>query len=162
MKGKGAPRSSRQPPATAPDAPSEAALIATYEQNWLHIRHVETQRMLSLNAYVAILVAVIYALSRQEGTVFNPYAIVVLFFFSILNFVIAIKIEAVIQDYVARNSQIADALNTPQLAGARVRKGIWAAIRLGWLFPAFYAIAAIVLGLCAIVWVLIILGNSVL
>ncbi len=146
------PHPAKRLPISQPDPLTEKSLLATYEQNWLHVRHVETERMLSLNAFVAILVAVIYALSRPEGTFFAPYAMAVLLLFSTLNLIISVKIEAVIQDYVARNSLITTKLGTTKLAGSRVRKGIWGTIKLGWLFPAFYAIIAFALALYVSVW----------
>jgi len=142
----------RLPAVVPPASPTDDALLAAYKQNWLHIRHVESQRMLSLNAFVAILVAVIYALSRPEGAFFAPYAIAVLIFFSVVNLISAIKIEAVIQDYVARNTLIATALHITNVAGSRVRRGFSGAIRLGWVFPVFYAAITFVLAVYVAAW----------
>jgi|GEM_PF-2813278 len=118
--------------------PSENALLTTYEQNWAHVRHLEAQRTLSMNIFVAVLVAVIYALSRAESAFFAPYALCVLAFFAGVNLLVSVKTEGIINAYVGRSVEITKVLQTSQLAGARVREGVWSKIRLGWIYPVFY------------------------
>ena len=123
------------------------ALLKIFEQNWLHIRHVESERMICLNVYVAILSAVFYGIITQSKVIlpFSPYIIAFLLMFSVINFLLAVKMEAVIEDYVKRNEEIVREFKLEQYAGLRVKVGVWRFIRLKYLLPSFYGIMSVAL-----------------
>ncbi|MCK4403411.1 MAG: hypothetical protein KAV98_06555 [Dehalococcoidia bacterium] len=135
-----------------PTKENDNILLTIFEQNWLHIRHVENERILCLNAYVVILAAIFYAFTNinlnTNFKLFAPYMISFLLIFSVINFLLSLKIEAVIEDYVNRNEKIAEKLGMKEFAGLRVKSGIWRFIRLKYIFPSFYGIVSVALLVC--------------
>jgi len=124
---------------------NDKILLTIFEQNWLHIRHVENERILCLNAYVVILAAIFYALTNTNFKLFAPYIISFLLIFSVINFLLSLKIEAAIEDYTNRNEKLVEKLGMEEFAGLRVKSGIWRFIRLKYIFPSFYGIVSIAL-----------------
>lgn len=121
-------------------------LLKIFEQNWLHIRHIERERMICLNVYVAILAAVFYVIAQgADIRHFLPYFIAFILMFSVINFLLSVKIEAVIEDYTRRNEEIVKKLKLEEYAGLRVKFGVWRFIRLKYIFPSFYGIMIIAL-----------------
>lgn len=115
-------------------------LLKVYEQNWVHVRHIESSRMVYLNVYVAILSAVFYAFTSEKVDYkYLVYIVSFLLVFSIINYLLSIKMEAVIADYVGKNGKIVSLLKMEDYAGLRVKGGMWKFIRLKHLLPVFYA-----------------------
>ncbi len=135
-------------------------LLAAFEQNWLHIRHMENERMLFINAFVAIVVATIYAVSRPEGTSFLAYGLLLLLLFSMLNFLLALKAEAVIDAYAKNNQKILDRLSLNDYASIRVSAGLWKVIRFRYLIPGFYLAVSVILGSAILFRLLLLLMSS--
>ena len=118
-------------------------LLTIFEQNWLHIRHIENERLLCLNAYVAIIAASFHILTK--GNADNKVLIIaLLLIFSLINLLLSLKMEAVIENYVSKNERIAKNLEIKEFTGLRVKSGIWKVIRLKYLFPIFYGVMLII------------------
>lgn len=132
------------------DSSKKNILLAIFEQNWLHLRHVESERILCLNSYVIILAAIFYALTNTNLN-YAPYMISFLLMFSVINFLLSLKFEAVIEDYVEKNEAIVNKLGMKEFAGLRVKSGIWGLIRLRYIFPSFYCIVSIALSIALII-----------
>lgn len=131
------------------DADTEV-LLTIYEQNWLHIRHIENERMICLNAYVAILSAVLYVII-QGVQPFLTHIIVFLLAFSVVNFLLSVKMEAVIEEYTKKNRKIIKKWKLLRYAGFRVKRGKWRFVRLRYIFPCFYGVSAISLGIFLVI-----------
>ena len=115
--------------------------MSIFEQNWLHIRHVENERILCLNAYTVIISATLYALTNIDKLkAYEPYVLFFLWVFSVINLLLALKIEAVIEEYTKKNKEIVKRLGMEEFAGLRIKSGIWKFIRLKYIFPSIYGI----------------------
>ena len=136
------------------DSSKTNILLAILEQNWLHLRHVESERILCLNAYVIILAAIFYALTNTNLN-YVPYLISFLLMFSVINFLLSLKFEAVIEDYIKKNEAIVNKLGMKEFAGLRVKSGFWGFIRLRYIFPFFYCIISIALLMALIIHIIV-------
>ncbi len=122
---------------------TQGNLMKIFSENWDHIRHMERYRMLSLNIYVVILGGVLYILSTGRVELLFSYVAGFLAFFTFINLLIAVKIEAVTSKFVKANYKIVDELNMEDYAPIRTRHWIWKVIRFQWIFPGFYAVCLI-------------------
>ncbi len=115
---------------------------AVFEQNWLHIRQKENERIWITNIYVLIVAGALSFLKFSNHI--NLYVVPFLLILSILNFFFIVKLNAVIKDYVSRIEKIIEKLEMEEYAGLRVRGGIWGWISMDNLFIGFYIIMIIV------------------
>jgi len=99
--------------------------------------------MLCLNIYAVIVGGIIYALSTGRVESLFSYIAGFLVFFTIINLLIAIKIEAVTNNFVQANYRIVDKLKMEDWAPIRTRQGLWNFIRFQWIFPVFYGISLV-------------------
>jgi len=99
--------------------------------------------MLSLNIYVVILGGILYILSTGRVESLFSYVAVFLAFFTFINLLIAVKIEAVTNNFVKANYKIVGELNMEDYAPIRTRHCIWKVIRFQWIFSGFYAVCLI-------------------
>ena len=131
-------------------------LLKIFEQNCLHVRHVENERMVFLNSFVVIIAAIISVITLADFNKFYiPYMVGFLFIFSLLILLISLKIEAIIEDYTTRNEKIIKKLELEQYAGLRVKFKLWKALRLKFILPSLYGLICLAIG----VWfTLILLG----
>lgn len=119
-------------------------LMKLFSENWDHIRHMERYRILCLNIYAVILGGVLYAVSTgRVGSLFY-YLAGFLVFFTIINLLIAIKIELVTNNFVRANYRIVEKLGIGDWAPIRTRQS-WLEniIRFQWIFPVFYGASLI-------------------
>ena len=124
------------------------ALIAVFEQNWLHIRQKESERIWITNIYVLIVAGVLSFLAFSGNV--SSYVVLFLLILSILNLFFIIKLNAVIEDYTSRIKRIIEKLKMEEYAGLRVRGGIWGWITMDNLFIGFYIIMIITCSACYI------------
>jgi ascorbate-specific PTS system EIIC-type component UlaA len=78
---------------------SEEKLLKIYEQNYEHIRHMETHRIVSLNIYVAVTTGVLYVVSRQSNLIIIIISLFVLLFLSLFSYASSRKTTQITQDY---------------------------------------------------------------
>lgn len=119
----------------------QECLLVIYKENWANINHNENLRIHCLTAYTAILSGILYVISQSEWVrKYLFYPIFFLLIFSIINLLVAVKVEGVVEDYVKRNQKIVEKLSMQEYAGLRVMKGVWKVVRHRYLFPFFYLI----------------------
>jgi hypothetical protein len=70
--------------------PSENSILEAMQQNWLHARHLENQRLTFTNLYAAIVAAVL-AFMGQNGIDKNVYLVWFLLIFSIFGLMVVLK-----------------------------------------------------------------------
>ena len=117
---------------------AEDRLIHIFEQNWLHIRHMEHYRMWGVNIYAVVMAGIIYALSTGVLQPYFPYAAAFLLVLTTTNLLITLKIEAVIEKFADANDVITSQLEVSKYAPGRTRQGKWNIIRFQYIFSAFY------------------------
>ena len=83
-----------------------AKLAIIFEQNWQHIRHIENQRILCLNAYIAMLAAGLTLIEIKNLVVIASHMFIIFYSLSVINFLLSLKYEAVINDYSEKNKEI--------------------------------------------------------
>jgi len=116
-------------------------LTAVFEQNWLHIRQKENERIWITNIYVLIVAGALSFLTFCNHI--NLYVVLFLLILSILDLFFIVKLNAVIKDYVFRIEKIIEKLEMGEYAGLRVRGGIWSWITMDNLFIGFYILMII-------------------
>ena len=124
---------------------AEERLIHIFEQNWIHIRHMEHYRIWCVNTYAVVMAGITYALSTGK---LEPYFAFVAGFLMILTMtylLIALKVEAIIRKFVSHNGAIIKKMKVKEYAPVRTREGIWVIIRLQYLFPVFYGACMILI-----------------
>lgn len=115
-------------------AQNEEQLIV-FKENWKHIRHKEIERMLFMFVFVILF---IFFDKQIEAKLY-------LLVLNAIFFLISIKTEIVISDYVSKNNFIAKNLKLEESMGGRVTKGLWKYIRLKYLVPTIYVIFFLVI-----------------
>ena len=117
-----------------------------YQQNWEHIRHIETQRFVFLPAFLTFFAALLTIISNQAfqlEIVTKDILLIFLVLYSCISLVLAIKSEAVVDDYMNRNKKIVEKFGLQDLAGHRVKSGIWKIVRFQYFVPIFYLFGVI-------------------
>lgn len=114
---------------------SEETLQALLEQNWLHARHVEKERLSFINTY-AIIVAAFIGLIGVKNIIILSWPMVLmssfLLFLSILGIISTYKLSAEFHNHITKIELIVDALKAKQYMGLpldRTKKGRWSFIR---------------------------------
>jgi uncharacterized cupin superfamily protein len=113
---------------------SEETLRTLLEQNWLHARHVEMERLHFINTYAIILAALI-ALTGVTGLVLSwPVVFMSAFvaFFSLLGIIVTYKLSAEFHNHLEKIESIVVALKAREYIGLpldRTKKGKWKFVR---------------------------------
>ena len=126
---------------TLKDSEKIEFLMKIFEQNWLHVRQQENERIWITNIY-ALIVAGALSFLILSGHV-SSYVVLFLLILSILNLFFIMKLNVTIDDYVSRIKRIIEKLEMEEYAGLRVRGGIWGWITMDNLFIGFYSIMII-------------------
>jgi hypothetical protein len=118
-------------------------LLKILEQNWAHIRHMESLRMWSLNIYFLVVVGIVNAMVNLKYPRWSLGLIVGALLITLANLMIILKVEGVVEDYVNRNKKITDLLEISDYAGCRFSSGIYKIIIMKYIFPIFLIIMSI-------------------
>ena len=96
-------------------------LLTVLEQNWLHARHVENERLWITNIYVLIVAGVLSFLRFNEkgANLKISLSIIILFliFFSLLNLFIIIKLNNEFKNHIKKIDKIVSILRVKQYMG---------------------------------------------
>lgn len=97
--------------ADAVGEPSQGALLAALEQNWLHARHQESQRFWLLNVYLLITLGIVSLISAKGFfTITAVISLVFLFILSLSVFLVLIKLNAEFSNHIRAVQWIAEKL----------------------------------------------------
>ncbi len=121
-----------------------------FEQNWLHARHIENERLWFTNVYVVLIVALMAILgtsniSPTSGTLFPLYSIIAYFSFLGLGFCMKIRIEfhnhtTKAEQNVRRMAELAQC--SPDMGisqmGLPINTSIWRYVKVRNVMVAFY------------------------
>ena len=122
-------------------AAKEETLIRVFSENCAHIRHMEYYRMWCVNIYGVVVAGLGYALATEKLDQYFNYVAAFLVLFTVFNLLLAIKIEAIINNFVDKTEKIVAKLKIDDYISIRTREGVWNLIRFQWIFPAFYCLA---------------------
>ncbi len=133
--------------------------IDIMKENWLHARHVETERMWFVNIFAAITVGTIVYLSKMGLEVFP---LIVLLLFSLFCLWVTIKLNAEFGNHMKAIENIFEDGKIPVGKQTEWRKymgmplsamgGKWRILRVGIAFISFYGVVIIAL-VSFIIWV---------
>ncbi len=136
----------------------ETVYIEIVKENWLHARHVESERMWFTNIFAAITVGTVAYLSKV-GLQVPP--LLVLLIFSLFCFLVTIKLNASFAGHMKAIESIFEdgkiALGNQnewrKYMGMPLREGIiWKILRVSILSISFYVLAIIILA-STITWI---------
>jgi hypothetical protein len=115
-------------------------LKATFEQHWLHARHVEVERLWMTNIYVIILGV---SIGFVKGNLYQEENIPLILFLMILSlFCIAfsLKIDSLFKNHVSKADFILRNYEVPVMSGYLKKHWVNRAIKISRLFPLFFSI----------------------
>lgn len=109
------------------------------EQNWNHIRHLETIRLWTTNTYAFIIGGVLAFASAIPDKVLKVFLLIVLLFIAVLGVLMNLRIKANVEDAFAR----LDRILRERVGGAEqlrfgTPKGFARHISVHWMFLSFY------------------------
>jgi hypothetical protein len=125
--------------------PSENSILEAMQQNWLHARHLENQRLTFTNLYAAIVAAVL-AFMGQNGIDKNVYLVWFLLIFSIFGLMVVLKTNHEYGHHMQSVQKSAGMLRLGDESGFptayRKGKSIWKIIRVRYAFLGFYILTS--------------------
>lgn len=124
--------------------------IDIMKENWLHARHIETERMWFANVFVAIIAGTAAYLSKKELELPPLPILYILLIISIFWLCLTIKLNAAFGNYIRAIQHIFDNEKIPQVAKAEWRTymgmplsakgGVWKIFRASYFLILFYAL----------------------
>jgi hypothetical protein len=125
--------------------PDIQALIAAFEQSWLHARHKESERLWFTNIYAVIVAWVLAYISSTNFDAVNYfYLSVFLLIFSVLGIFFSIKIDAGYRNHMNNIERLIKKLGIGDYMKLLYSSGIWNYIRVSYIFLCFYIIMSII------------------
>jgi hypothetical protein len=123
------------------ECPDKENLLEAIRQNWLHARHLETERLWFTNIY-AIVVAGSLAFLGQFDIGKYPYLIMFLFIFSLLGLLVTLKVNHEYGNEMQALKKTLDHINMNNYFCYPTAYGkgfsIWKIIRVRYAFVGFY------------------------
>ena len=121
------------------------------KENWIHMRHQETQRMWIANIFVALVVGTSAYLTKSNGTTDSLFIPIVFLIISILCLLITLKLnkvfietkQATINIFVDKKIFLGDGVNWNSYMGSLQSKGIWKVLRVRYLYVTLYIIGIV-------------------
>lgn len=127
------------------DQPSENSVLEAMQQNWLHARHLENQRLTFTNLYAAIVAAVL-AFMGQNGIERNVFLIWFLLVFSVFGLMVVLKTNHEYGHHMQAVRKSAEILRLGDESGFptayRKGKSVWKIIRVRYAFLGFYILTS--------------------
>jgi hypothetical protein len=117
-----------------------------FEQNFLHIRHMEIERLLFTAAWGTLVGASLAFLQRQGETASFAGNIVILFLFGItlFGFLLTVRLGAAISDVIVRQQLIAEKSDLLEIAGGiSLEKHFSTCFRVRYLIPGIYLLTLV-------------------
>lgn len=109
------------------------------EQNWHHIRHIETIRLWTTNTYAFIIGGVLAFTSAIPDKVLRVFLLIVLLFIAVLGVLMNLRIKANIEDAFARLDRILEErVGLAEQLRFGTPQGFTRHISIHWMFLAFY------------------------
>lgn len=123
--------------------PTEQSLKIAFEQNWLHARHLENERLWFTNIYAIIVAGILVVLGSLGFDKFSQFFYLILFLdiLSILGIIVVIKTNAEFSNHMTAIKKIIDKLNLGKFMGfpyAYQNIWIYKIIRVRYAFIGFY------------------------
>jgi hypothetical protein len=123
-----------------PNQKDSKVLMEILTQNWLHIRHIENQRLQFTSIYT-LLVAGILAFLGNFGFSGQAYLVGFLVIFSIFGLIVTLKVNLEFDNHLARIKKVIKDLHLEDYMATPTRyKGIGKIIRVRNVFILFYLI----------------------
>lgn len=132
----------------------EEMIRSIYEQNWEHMRHIETERYWFLNVYALVLGAIISGIlvSDKGWGEFLPYVLLFLFFFSLIWSFMTLKLNIeysrirkqnkALLEYYDRKGELLKYMHLPigaEIKGKTILHHLFSVGNLAWIFYALVA-----------------------
>ncbi len=113
------------------------------EQNWLHARHVENERLWFTNIYFIVVAGILSYLGSSKMSMSDPvfrYLTVFLLIFAILGAVVTAKLSAEFRNHVGKIALIFDekAVDLKKYMGFPINSGAWKYLKVRRTFLLFY------------------------
>lgn len=107
------------------------------EQNWNHIRHLETTRLWTTNTY-AFLIAAVLAFASGSDKVLRVFLLFTLFIIGILGFLMNLRIKGDVEDHSDKIRAALERVGLQCYMGFGVARGWISRIAIPWMFLSFY------------------------
>ncbi|OGF55600.1 MAG: hypothetical protein A2Z21_09250 [Candidatus Fraserbacteria bacterium RBG_16_55_9] len=109
------------------------------EQNWNHIRHLETIRLWTTNTYAFIIGGVLAFASAIPDKVLKVFLLIVLFFIAVLGVLMNLRIKADVEDAFKRlHRLLQERVGLAEQLRFGAPKGLAKHINIHWMFLSFY------------------------
>ena len=109
------------------------------EQNWNHIRHLETIRLWTTNTYAFFIGGVLAFSSTIPDRVLRVFLLIVLFFIAVLGVLMNLRIKADVEDAFTRLERLLrERVGLAEQLQFGARQGLANHINIHWMFLSFY------------------------
>lgn len=107
------------------------------EQNWNHIRHLETTRLWTTNTYAFILAGVL-AFASGSDKVLRVFLLFTLLIIGVLGFLMNLRIKGDVEDYLDKIRAAVGRVGLEPYMGLGLEHGWIRKIAIPWMFLSFY------------------------
>jgi lysylphosphatidylglycerol synthetase-like protein (DUF2156 family) len=125
--------------------PPETSLIEALHENWLHARHLESERLWFTNIYAIIVVGV---LTLREGNKYSYQTFLFLIIFSILGLIVTLKTAHDYENHIAAIERITQRLNLSEYmvlpTSFTEAASVWKVFKVRNTFMTFYVVMIVI------------------